>query len=76
MFIRQNPFFSTFILNSKTSIEMKKESKKPSFSKFRVAKINRPDYIVGGGGGDGDDATLGDTNKDKCELKSTVIRKK
>ena len=53
---------------------MKKERKKLSLSKFRVAQIKRPDYIRGGNGDD--DGTVGDSDKDKCELKSAIIKKK
>ncbi len=48
---------------------MKKSSKRPSIEKFRIAKLNRPDYIIGGGGGD--DGTVG-TDEAKCEMKSII----
>lgn len=49
---------------------MKKNKIRPSISKFRIAKLNRPDYIIGGGD---DDGTVSDPDEDKCKMKSKVI---
>nr|WP_293295850.1 hypothetical protein [Allomuricauda sp.] len=44
---------------------------KLNLEKFRVAKLNHPEYIVGGGDGDGDGTQTGDDGK-KCMLTSIV----
>ncbi|SDF26175.1 hypothetical protein [Cellulophaga baltica] len=55
---------------------MKKKLNNPSIEKFRIAKISRPDFIMGGGPDDGTEGS--DTEEKQCILKSTkhVIIKK
>ncbi len=51
-------------------MKSKKNQKKLSLESFVIAKLKNPQFIVGGGGGDGTDSN--DPPKEKCILRSTV----